>query len=393
MRTLAPTALLLLAACPAGDAREAQVRRVDSAGVGILTSPGTDVPLPWAVTESFRLGGDAAGPTSFTRVHHRLAGADSLGRLYLLTEERVVEVFDSTGEHVRTLGREGGGPGEFRFPAGLEVGLDGAVAVMDVVKGSLVRFAPDGSVLPEFPFRDYGFPASGIHVEGDTVYVDWQLTEGAVSVQTLRRIVARDTLTLARLESPQTGAVDYGCVKLNGLHRILAPSLSWAIGDSLVAVVAGTGYRVDLFAGGRLVRSLRREVTPEPATAAHVARLYPEGQKVRFSGGTECVIPPIELAEKQGVAPVVPALRSVRFGPDGWLWVERFTFPDEPPRVDVFSPDGVYRGTLDGFGMPVAFLPRGGLAFEIKDQDTGGSLLGVYEVRRPDDESRPRPLR
>lgn len=55
-----------------------------------------------------------------------------------------VQVFSPDGRHVRTIGREGSGPGEFRIPEGLDIAADGAVLVADAENGRVAVFGADG---------------------------------------------------------------------------------------------------------------------------------------------------------------------------------------------------------------------------------------------------------
>jgi hypothetical protein len=352
--------VLGLAAC-GSPSSDSGVRTTDSAGVTLVTSPGTDRPYPFTVT-----------------LQRRLILNASLSR---------IEVYDTAGQRIALMGREGGGPGEFGFPAGLQVSADGQVSVVDYGKGALVRFGPDRMPISELPYQQFGFPYSGIQAQGDTVYLDTNLPRENSAVWTLRRFSPRDSITVAQLVLPASGELNFGCVILRGQAPVLSPLLVWAVGDSALAVADEPGYRVDLRVNDRLVRSIRRSVTPVPAGAAGVRRLYPEGQRIGFGRGRSdgCTISVEDLIEQQGVAPVVPEIQGLVLAPDGTLWVQRYTFPDEPQRVDVFDPSGVYRGTITGHGVPAGFLSGNRVLFPIKDEETGGYSLGLF-VLEPDGE-------
>ena len=90
-----------------------QQKRVDSAGVEIVTYAGPDVPLAWSFDSLFALGGADSGPQSFYQVNGAVGG-DADGNIYVLdTSAKRIVVFDSAGTFVRTMGRPGGGPGSF----------------------------------------------------------------------------------------------------------------------------------------------------------------------------------------------------------------------------------------------------------------------------------------
>lgn len=381
--------VLGLAAC-GSPSSDSGVRTTDSAGVTLVTSPGTDRPYPFTVTLQRRLGLDDDGVAAITQLSGANAGVDGEDRIYILDTPLLhVKVLDTMGALLAIRGREGMGPGEFSFPARLTVDPDGSVAVTDYAKSALVRFAPDGTPGPEYSYQPLGFPFSGLHLDDSAVYMDTFEPAGSTSIVTLRRLTPTDTAIVTRLVNPAIpGMVRFTCVGLSGQAPILSPSLVWSARDSFVVAAAEAGFRVDLFAHGRLLRSIRREVTPIPATAAEAHRLLPEGRRIGFGrpGGADgCTIPTEEMIEKLGVAPVVPEIQGLVLAPDGTLWVQRYTFPDEPQRVDVFDPSGVYLGTITGHGVPAGFLSGNRVLFPIKDEETGGYSLGLF-VLEPDGE-------
>jgi len=165
--------LVLLAACGCAGAPGATVR-TDSAGVEIVVGPPRDRMLPWRIERERVLGGAPDGPESFYRVRQGLVEADDDGNLYILdgTNARVVS-FDSAGRLRWMAGREGGGPGELLTANTLSLGPGGVVHVHDVRKGALVRFGPDGAVLPQvsFPFPVILMGEAIVHVLADGLAV------------------------------------------------------------------------------------------------------------------------------------------------------------------------------------------------------------------------------
>jgi hypothetical protein len=63
-------------------------------------------------------------------------------------------IYSNNGEFVRTIGREGEGPGEFRQPAGLIILPDGNVGVVQQMPGKIVLLTPDGEPADNFPFPE-----------------------------------------------------------------------------------------------------------------------------------------------------------------------------------------------------------------------------------------------
>lgn len=61
-----------------------------------------------------------------------------------------VEVFSLQGEHLRTIGTRGGGPGEFNFPTGVAVAPDGRVFVVDMLNFRVQVFDRSGGLMTMF---------------------------------------------------------------------------------------------------------------------------------------------------------------------------------------------------------------------------------------------------
>ena len=106
--------------------------------------------------------------------------------------------------------------------------------------------------------------------------------------------------------------------------------------------------------------SVRRDVPLRQATRELAIEHMGEGLRVRFGARDPCVIPPGEIVEKRGYAEVVPTIQTVRVGPTGELWVERFAIGEKVTgSIDVFASNGAYLGTLPtGSVAPVILLPE-----------------------------------
>lgn len=75
------------------------------------------------------------------------------------TEHRI-EVFSLKGEHLRTIGRRGEGPGEFNFPSSLAVAPDGNLYVVDMLNFRIQVFSPEGELQTMFGQIGAGAPGS-----------------------------------------------------------------------------------------------------------------------------------------------------------------------------------------------------------------------------------------
>ncbi len=373
-----------LAGCGNGDGASDSLSRVtDSAGVSIVTGPEADVPLPWTFTEVVTVGGDDEGPGSFTSANWWTVATDGARHFAVLDrEDSKIHVFDASGVHVRTVGARGGGPGELQFPSSLSMQADGSVSVFDFAKRALVRWSGNGDVLPEIRWDEArGFPNGRSTALGDTVAFQVSGTDTLQQVSSIRLMTPLDTMDVDSVVSPRGKMIMFACVGLQ-LAPLFEGELQWALGDGRIATTTQSQYVITVREGNRITRSVRRSVTPPAATTADAERLYPTGMEVGFGNGRKCVTPAAEVAEKAGIAKTIPLVKAMRFGPDGTLWVERYTFKDETPSVDVFDHAGRYLGTITGRPLPLGFLGADIALFPVDDAATGGSAVGVFRIAR-----------
>jgi hypothetical protein len=373
-------AIALLAACARGADSTSDVVRADSSGVLIMTSGARDTALSWTFDEIDVFRDSLGDPYLFTNLSKYHVLTDRNGRTYVLTRDPSIVRFGRDGKQELTVGRKGGGPGEFEFPMAIGAKSD-TVWVMDGAKGGLVRFLPDLS--PTADQRLEGALAGAQMISFRTGGVWFQRTDFTDSAMVAS--VYADTLGSAPLQSvtaPPGGPVNFGCVGLSASAPIFAPQVSMHASVARLLVNAQPGYELWLYEGSRAIGSIRRPLQPRAPTAEDVRMLMPDGMRVSFGGSPpDCVVPVEEVMEKQGVAPLVPFVFDVVLLSDGSMWALR-TPHQAPPVVDVFGPDGVYAGTMRGRGLPLALLPNGEMLFAKDDEESGGKVIVRVRVVR-----------
>jgi hypothetical protein len=364
------------------------VQRTDSAGVEIVLAMGPDRMLSWQFDRLFELGGAEDGPESFFRVGPGLIDADGSGNLFILDPQNArIVVFDTSGRFVRSLGASGGGPGEFRAPGSLSVSPDGAVAVFDYGKGSLVRFDATGAVDDEQPFTLFPTPNPQRHFSQfhDTTLVSSSTSpmEAGGLTQILRQIVGADTLVFAKVPlAPVQMAMYEKCGIGLMLPPIFAPELTWAPGPGVVALGTTVEYSISFVQRGNVTRILRRQIAPMPASRDQAIQHLGEGFRIGSSRGS-CLIDPAEMVDKRGFAEVTPLIGTIVLSPSGELWVRRFTIDrDGIAPIDVFDRRGGYVGTIAQDRLtPVVLLP-GDRVGVVEADEVDVQRLVVLAIRR-----------
>ena len=83
--------------------------------------------------------------------------SDRKDNLYLLDAQlREIKVYNPDGEHLRTIGRDGEGPGEFRMAFNLLLLPNGNIGVLQTFPSKIVGLTPGGDPADNFVLPDTG---------------------------------------------------------------------------------------------------------------------------------------------------------------------------------------------------------------------------------------------
>jgi len=374
MRTNLTLVPFLLAGC-GGDVVPSDVVRSDSAGVEVVTSGANDLPLGWNFTEEFRIGGADSGAGSFTSASRFTVATPTAERIVIFNREQSkIEVYDAQGVLLNSFGRAGSGPGEINFAMELlDVGAD-EVALFDYGKMAMVRWTLAGEVLPERRIA----PELRV-IRGDSAWGSLQVADSVRSLSGVIFAAASDTVRLDSLVTPPRAMISLSCFSAM-LPPMFSGRVVWDEQDGVVALTPQSSYVVQLYAGARLIRSIRRPIAAVPTTPAMARREHPDGWSVSFSNGPDCTLDPAEVAEKTGMAPTLPVVADVAFGPRNTLWVARHAFPGDTVTTDVFDSAGEYLGSVRDRGVPLGWLGEDRVLFAVQDPATGVGVVVVYRI-------------
>jgi hypothetical protein len=379
MSRIWPFMLIFAAAC-GGASPTSNAVRTDSAGVELVHNPGPDRPLTLPAGSIDTLFDPAVDTSLLGEARGVTIAADGQGRLVFVdggfSDRRVLRRAEDGS--FRQIGRRGGGPGEYEMVGALAVAPSGEVLVGDFSKQGFVRFDAADQALPFLKWseigpgfsRNAGFAAGGLVVQlhdygrgagMEQTLHEGEETEGPRPTQTLFYVRATDTAQVARVTDPPMKMIIFEACRVGFSQTpLFHPALLWTGNTEMLAVASDGGYRVDVWRDGRLVRSIRREFIPRNVTRAMAEQDVGEGMRVSVGGGPPCLIPASEIIEKQGFAPVLPAIKRISMASDGTLWVERWTIKGEPILRDLFDPAGAYLGTVTGdTPWPQTWLPDG----------------------------------
>jgi hypothetical protein len=157
-KRIGPLALLvLMMASVAVAGWEGETTTVE--GVTTVINPETPAfgELKQEMREMWRRGGEEDEEIFFGTISEFLH--DDEDNIYLLDGQlSEIQVFDPAGELLRTIGRQGEGPGEFQNGADMFWGPGGQIGVVQAWPGKIVMITPEGDPGSTFalPYRDGG---------------------------------------------------------------------------------------------------------------------------------------------------------------------------------------------------------------------------------------------
>ena len=352
---------------------------------------------------------DGAEQYMFGEIADIALGRD--GSIYAFDRQvPAIRQYDSQGKFVRTIGRRGQGPGEYRSTSGIATMRDGRLLLWDTGNWRINVYAADGEVLTQW------LTPSGSSSNMVSTY------SRALLVDTAGRVITRKTIfNPADLRNRPTVWLRYrpDGSPLDTLHAPPAaremPELSATSGRALysrevpfaprrIVTISPLGYLIaglpDRYAfeihqpGGPVV-SVRRDVKPEPVSRAERAEARREvEERMRKTDPTWSWNGP-------DIPDVKPLYADIQAGLDGRIWVAvrpevsprvgassggggvsppssrrpaRQLTPGEAPRpalYDVFEPDGRYLGQVQVPAKVSSVVRRGdhvwGVAYDAED--------------------------
>jgi hypothetical protein len=343
----------------------------DSGGIQIVESSGYSWPdgHGWRLSDQPTLDiGLLEGDPAYE--FFRIVGARRLtDRRVVVADAGAFEIryYDSSGSHLLSTGREGGGPGEFGGILSMTSTSEDTLLVHDWSNRRISYFDPSGafarSVQLRFLTESGGFPMIVEPFEDGTVLVGVRTSLGSGEFETG---MSRDEIVYLRCD-PDGALMDTLAVRPGGEMQRLAQENLRIVGDRPFGrypqyAVFGSGffhgssdsYEIEsIDKTGRLLRSVRRPVPNMEVTSADIEAYKQE--QIENAGDERRRQISQMLLDAVTFPDVYPAYGSFLADADGNLWVAAYRRPgDDQPRWTVFDRDGRALGevqTPERFGI------------------------------------------
>jgi hypothetical protein len=347
--------ILLILACRDGRSlatADGWVGTVDTLESGRIVVRNADVPLwgesaGWEVRERFRIGAlEGDGPDVFGNITDVELGTE--GGLYVLDgQASEIRVFGPDGEHLRTFGRAGQGPGELSRPAGMAFDSEGTLWVMNWGNARFSGFDPQTGELVDERRRLATFammPWPGRFNDSDRLLDVGLGSDGQPVVLGLNGdFVPQDTLALPQPDERHRILFRRGELPVMAAMIPFAPQPSWA-GHPAGGIVVGEGevYRLHRvsFSGDTLVTiEVQRQAAP-------VSREERDSALAAFRAVTQQQAGGATPDRQPRVPAMKPAHGAVFVDGESRIWVRQIMEPGAVPSWDVIDADGRLLGQI-----------------------------------------------
>ncbi len=330
---------------PDGNAPSLVADTLESGRVMVQVA-GVDRAPVWQLREVVRIGATGGdGPDLFGEIRDVELGPG--GEVVVLDGQAAeVRVFAGDGAYLRTLGRQGQGPGELNAPAGMTLDRAGNVWVMNWRNARYTAFDLQSGE----PFQEHqrlasfaAIPWPGAFSEGRLVDVGLDRNGDPAILLLDGSFVPRDTLPFPRADPGFQILIRRGDTPMMSVLEPFAPQPAWSPAPEGIVIGEGGRYRLHSVGfDGDTTRTVEVSVPGVPVSAAERDSVLADFRElVESNGGTP---------ERQPRVPdEKPPIGAVLVDGDDRIWVRRGVAAGAAPRWDVIGPDG---GVLAGVGLP-----------------------------------------
>jgi hypothetical protein len=313
----------------------------------------------------FVIGGEAAEAKYVLGRPYDMA-LDAGENLYVVDGgEKNLKVFDKNGKYVKTLGRPGQGPGEFKFPSGLCI-LPGAKEVMVFDSPRISVLNLEGAYLRQFPIKGFDVGIQADH-HGNFFIATADIRSGQVTLKTYAPDMSRELAVVLSYQEDQG-------------KNAFRPRAYWILDqDGRVVFGESKTYEIRIIdSQGRVLRKIFRDYEPVRVTQEEKDDLVGRTNKFLGAGAAKSM----EFSSHHS------AYRSFFLADAGRLLVETWERSAEGKQdiYDIFDEEGRYIARAPLNPHPDFFNPRprfikNGKLYAIEPDQKGYEVVKRYTVK------------
>jgi hypothetical protein len=391
-----PLLAMLTLGCAIGESTATRFTATDSAGVELQVSTASqwEEGAGWrlAAEPTLQIGAlDGAPEYLFDRISDVRPLNDG-GILAVNGGTAEIRIYDASGAHVRTMGRQGEGPGEFQGIASV-VAQGDSLLVFDNWLRRISIFGNDGKLRGTITLTGEGggralmtYRLADASPAGNVL-----IARGGFLGMTNTPGVRRDTVPtllygtdgmLLDTIAEYTGTYNFEVPQQVVGPILFASSSSGTARDGRIYMTDGGSMEVRVYGTtDGLQRILRIVEAPRPVSAAAAAALKAR----RLERAAEMPAQFRDALEQWPHAEHMPRIQGMLLDDEGNLWVDEYREnADTASHVSyVFAPDGRWLGTVQ---MPAQFelraVSRGQAIGVWKDPDTDVQYVRTYDLIR-----------
>lgn len=354
-----------------------QIEMID--GVKVITNPDypRDGVFKLDLEEDLSIGVEEGDEKYMLNMPQDIQVTDD-GTIYIMDwGDTCIKAYDSEGQYLRTVGREGVGPGEFSTPVYMDISADGKIFLMDGRNQRIVVFSTDGDYLGGF--RVMGFHSKMRADERNRLYFQRQTRGEEVKVLNSWQELDVDTF-VKRTEENGEGLFSFGPFK-GEKDRIMRTET----GTMSIGSIFGVTWDVDK--AGYLYEGFNDE---------YVIHVFdPDGKEVLSFGRNYTPVKNPRAKGRAGAQRYMPPyVPRWILDEEGNLWIEIYTEVEErdeeeasrdeqekpkPKTYDVFSSQGDY--------LKQVILPhriyhfKNGKIYSITSTDEGFRVVKRFKIK------------
>ena len=301
-----------------------------------------------------------------------------------------IRIFDEAGQHLRSMGRDGRGPGEFQNPFILWVAKGDTIWVGDYRPWRYNLFTSKGEFVRQVGLKPaYGNPSSaggGVLDNGFTVNTIRRSVNGAdFTVDDTLIVEVHDPM--GRLEGSLVRMPNRPARRLReGSFFIVSPLFSSramvdARGET-IALAHGSKPEVQILDSAFNLKTIIRWIDPPRKVTGRDIRAWRENYRNARDPSRWDETDDDMMSRDRPVADFFPALSWVKIGRDGWIWVRQYNRPGEDGGWLAFNGDGEFvchmatlPGPLEEFGDDYVLL--------LGESESGAETVQLHRLSRP----------